>query len=343
VYRHPIKRFEATFVAQWETFEKVGKATDFDVDGNSRLFLADWRGGGFSYLGNNKPKTKKVMKDGKEVEEPIYYPNGTVQIITAKDVKPNVYIDVTKLSDADLVKQLSSKSAVQRLETQRQIIDRNKAELAKPVLAIAQSGSEHLYARVAAIFTYKQLLGAKANAGLVALAKDAAVREFALRALADRTTQLEGVPVQLFVDALNDADPRVRLQAVIGLQRLGAKDAASAMLAAAAKWPADESKLGEGEHYRLPHTVIAALQRLGNAKACLAALADPAQRNIAFRAIQGIHSDEAVDGLLALSLSGDDAVAKIKAGADVVQIYTGLIYKGPALVKEAALAIRDRA
>jgi putative heme-binding domain-containing protein len=308
VYRHPIKRFEATFVAQFETFEKVGKATDFDVDGNSRLFLADWRGGGFKYLGEGKPKTKKVMKDGKEVEEPIYYPNGTVQIITAKDVKPNIYIDVTKLSDADLVKQLSSKSAVQRLETQRQILDRNKAELAEPVLTIAQSGSEHLYARVAAIFTYKQLLGAKANAALVALAKDAGVREFALRALADRTTQLAGVPVQLFVDALNDADPRVRLQAVIGLQRLGAKDAAPAMLAAAAKWPADESKLGEGEHYRLPHTVIAALQRLGNAKACLAALADPAQRNIAFRAIQGIHSDEAVDGLLALSLSGDDAV-----------------------------------
>jgi len=42
-------------------------------------------------------------------------------------------------------------------------------------------------------------------------------------------------------------------------------------------------------------------------------------------------------------LSGDDAVAKIKAGADVVQIYTGLIYKGPALVKEAALAIRNHA
>ena len=42
-------------------------------------------------------------------------------------------------------------------------------------------------------------------------------------------------------------------------------------------------------------------------------------------------------------LSGADAVAKIQAGADVVQIYTGLIYKGPALVKEAALAIRDHA
>ena len=39
-------------------------------------------------------------------------------------------------------------------------------------------------------------------------------------------------------------------------------------------------------------------------------------------------------------ISGADAVAKIKAGADVVQIYTGLIYKGPELVREAAAAIK---
>jgi dihydroorotate dehydrogenase len=39
-------------------------------------------------------------------------------------------------------------------------------------------------------------------------------------------------------------------------------------------------------------------------------------------------------------LSGQDAVSKVEAGADLVQIYTGLIYKGPALVKEAALALK---
>jgi dihydroorotate dehydrogenase len=39
-------------------------------------------------------------------------------------------------------------------------------------------------------------------------------------------------------------------------------------------------------------------------------------------------------------LSADDAVSKIQAGADVVQIYTGLIYKGPELVRQAALAIQ---
>ena len=38
--------------------------------------------------------------------------------------------------------------------------------------------------------------------------------------------------------------------------------------------------------------------------------------------------------------SGDQARAKIAAGADLVQIYTGLIYQGPALVSEAANAIK---
>jgi dihydroorotate dehydrogenase len=40
-------------------------------------------------------------------------------------------------------------------------------------------------------------------------------------------------------------------------------------------------------------------------------------------------------------LSAEDAVGKIRAGADVVQIYTGLIYEGPALVSRAARALRD--
>jgi dihydroorotate dehydrogenase len=40
-------------------------------------------------------------------------------------------------------------------------------------------------------------------------------------------------------------------------------------------------------------------------------------------------------------MSAADAVSKIDAGADVVQIYTGLIYKGPNLVKDAALAIKN--
>lgn len=40
-------------------------------------------------------------------------------------------------------------------------------------------------------------------------------------------------------------------------------------------------------------------------------------------------------------LSGEDARAKIDAGASLVQLYTGLIYQGPALVHECAQALKQ--
>lgn len=40
-------------------------------------------------------------------------------------------------------------------------------------------------------------------------------------------------------------------------------------------------------------------------------------------------------------LSGEDARAKIDAGASLVQLYTGLIYRGPALVHECAQALKQ--
>jgi dihydroorotate dehydrogenase len=39
-------------------------------------------------------------------------------------------------------------------------------------------------------------------------------------------------------------------------------------------------------------------------------------------------------------MSGEDAAAKIAAGASLVQFYSGFIYRGPDLVGEAAAAIR---
>jgi len=39
----------------------------------------------------------------------------------------------------------------------------------------------------------------------------------------------------------------------------------------------------------------------------------------------------------------EDALSKIQAGADLVQIYTGLIYGGPALVAQTAQLLKHRA
>jgi dihydroorotate dehydrogenase len=38
-------------------------------------------------------------------------------------------------------------------------------------------------------------------------------------------------------------------------------------------------------------------------------------------------------------MSGADAIEKIEAGASLVQLYSGMIYKGPSLVGEVASAL----
>ena len=40
-------------------------------------------------------------------------------------------------------------------------------------------------------------------------------------------------------------------------------------------------------------------------------------------------------------LNCDDALEKIRAGADLLQIYTGFIYKGPSLIKNISQKIVD--
>ena len=293
VHHHPLKPFEATFVAEQGVFRKVRHAVDIDVDGSSRLYIADWRAGGYDYRGPGKPQ-------------------GMVQQVVATSVKPHVYTDVTKAKPDELVRLLASPSAVQRLEASRRILDLQLKAQAPAVLALAADKQAQLYPRVAAIFTYKQLLGVEATPALVRLTEDAAVREFALRALTDRLTQLKGVPKAPFVKALQDASARVRLQAVVGLARLGAEETTPQILEAASQWvnlPADATK---GEYLRLPHVTVNALAQLGNTKALLAAVNVKGQRELALRALQMLHQPAVVEGLIALTQSSED---QIKVGA----------------------------
>jgi len=40
--------------------------------------------------------------------------------------------------------------------------------------------------------------------------------------------------------------------------------------------------------------------------------------------------------------SAEDAIEKIQAGADLIQLYTGFIYEGPALIKEINKALIEK-
>jgi putative heme-binding domain-containing protein len=153
--------------------------------------------------------------------------------------------------------------------------------------------------RVAAIFTLEQLLGRDAIAMLVKLAVDPGIREFALKALADRRENEASIPAQPFLDGLTDSNPRVRLQAVVALGRLSKAKAASALVARTA----DDDPL-------VAHVAVKALVALNAVPACLAALdpADPKLAPGAARALQAMHCTEAVDGLISKLANSPDSV-----------------------------------
>jgi putative heme-binding domain-containing protein len=132
------------------------------------------------------------------------------------------------MSDADVAGLLRTASAKTRLNAQQELLRRGKGGSA--VLAVANDKAASGESRVAAIFTLKQLLGAKSHSDLIKLAKDPAVQEHALRALADRTTQVDGIPLTPFLAGLKSSNPRVQVAAAVGLGRLGNKSAVSALL-----------------------------------------------------------------------------------------------------------------
>ena len=297
IYYHPWQRKGASYEVKQEVFAALPHATDIDVDGSSRLYLADWRNGSFNYAGKDKPV-------------------GLIHQVTVKGGTPAKHEDVTKASDSRLVELLASASSVQRLEAQRQILKRGlKPDFAKGILAIAKDSGKSIEARVAAIFTFKQLYGKDSSKDLAPLTADSTIREYVLRAMTDRRSQLDGVPTKPYLDALTDADPRVALQALIGIQRLGQKDATKSILAASTGWKE------QGISPRLMHTAVAVLRSLGQVELLIAAAQETSTRTLALRSLERIQSMESVDALLKLVASTKDKDLEIDSLLALARLY----------------------
>lgn len=269
VYLHPLTPNGASWKAGQQVFLRIPRPTDIDADGRGRLYVSSWKDGGFDYSGPNI---------------------GFVVCLTPKDHKPVAFPDLKKASDAELLRYVVSPSGVCRLYAQREILRRGaRADLVAGLEKQAATEGA-LAGRAAALFTLKQLEGERSHAALLRLARLDAVREYALRALADNRKELDAVPVQPFVDGLKDADARVRVQAVIGLARLSKVSAAPALLSLTA----DADPV-------VAHVAVNALIALRAGAVCLKALATASAREAAgaLRVLQELHEPAVVDGLLA--------------------------------------------
>jgi len=282
LYINRLKPDGASFQQKEEEFIQLPQITDLDVDGSGRLYLSAWDGAGYS---------------GDAAK-------GYVVRAVPKDWTYKAFPDLKAASASDLANLLKSASAVARLNASQELLTRPVEESSKLSLQIANDASLPLYARVAGVYTYAQATRENGIPSLVQLTKDKDLREFALRALADRKTGLQNVPTEPFLAALKDPSERVQAAAIVGLNRLGRIATAQSLLATPV--PATfvaPSKNEEGPHAKpnaaiiLPHLAVRALVNMNAVDDCVNAIGT-ANSTLALWALRYMYDTKAVDGLI---------------------------------------------
>lgn len=324
VFSHDLPARGPTFDAQQDTFVRIPRPTDIDVDASGRMYVSSWKDGRFSYQGE-------------------YI--GFVAQIVPEDLTPSTVPDVTVMKPAELGQQLGSPSAAMRHHVQREILRRfgdsmttdaaaganedgtkEQREMVVRLSVLASDPQQSLNARVIAVYTLKQLLGADSHSLLADLMSDERLAEHCLRAMADRTSQSAGVDVGLFVDALSHHNPRVQAAALIGLGRLP-RQRAAAVAASLLPFTVFDPAQTDGDDWRnphpervLPHLAVQTLVRLQAVDACVAALTGP-YRSGALWALRSMHSQQAVDGLFRVLSTQRDPQLRQDVWSTLIRLY----------------------
>jgi len=268
VTRHPLKNAGASFTPGKESFIELSRPTGIDEDGEGHLYVASWKGATFTYAGPNA---------------------GYIVRVTPTGNKPTPFPNLAQTSDAQLLGYLASPSAVWRMNIAREILRRDHKDVFAPGLEKIALTDASPAVRVAAIFTLNQLLGADAHDALLRIAKNDSLRQYALKALADRKKDAANVPTTVFADALKDPNPAVRLQAVIALDRLDRRAAAAAIL-----------PLTVDSDISVAHVAFRALAAFHASDVCFQAL-DQSQTALfpgVMRVLRNIRDAKVVDGLI---------------------------------------------
>lgn len=305
VYIHNLPANGPTFDAHQDVFLRIPRPTDIDVDGSGRMYVSSWKNGKFSYSGPDV---------------------GFVAQITPIDYTPKPFPDLNESSDQQLIEYLAHPSAVYRLHSQWEFLRRKVSpESLSQLMMLARSPDTPVYGRVAAIYTLKQAIPA-ANAMLIQALKDSVVREYAIRAITDRATQMEGLNKELFLNLLQDENPRVQGQSLIALGRLGDPTAGEYILPLTLRSeeypkPTEEPLYKQADPGRvLPHLAVRALQASNAHKACLDAIGGPYSEG-AFWALKYMHTSDATTGLIAKLSRTQDAALRQQIVNTLIRLY----------------------
>ncbi|MET4082909.1 putative heme-binding domain-containing protein [Pedobacter sp. UYP30] len=306
LYIHRVKPDGATFTQKDEEFIKLPQITDLDVDGSGRLYLSAWDGAGYS---GNPSK-------------------GYVGRVVPNNWEYKAFPDLPKLSERKLGDLLKSPSAVARLNASQELLRRPAKQAATVALKIASDKSLSLESRVAGIYTYAQIAAESGIASLTEFTKEATMREFALRILADRKAWAPKVSIEPFLAGLKDTSLRVQAAATIGLGRLGNPAAIPALLQTKvpASFVAPGKDVPEGPHATpnspiiIPHLAVRALLALNAVDDCVAAIGTD-NSTLALWTLRYMHNEKAVNGLIAAYKKASDSKLKTEILTTVSRLY----------------------
>ncbi len=303
VLSHRLPAHGATFDAQQDTFLTIPRPTDADADASGRLFVSSWKNGGFSF---DRPDV------------------GFVALITPEDYIPKPAPVYAELTDDQLVAALNHPSDAGRLHAQREIL-RRPSVTAAALTAAARNTSSTAWARIAALWTLRQKDWDGFRAAFAGLLIDPVLREHAIRAAADRSTQLDKSLFAPIFSKLDDPNPRVQAATIVALGRYADLRAASALLHVAQR--TEPAPAGHADAWRNPdpgrvlqHLAVQALVDLQAVETCLAAVGGPLEEQ-ALSALQRIHQTATVDGLFQLLNGTYDARRRTALWTALVRLY----------------------
>lgn len=305
LFIHRVTDDGASFTQDEEPFIEFPQITDVDVDATGQLFMAAWDGAGYRGDSSKGFVVRAIPQ------------NWVLESI------PNLKeISVSKLGDL-----LKSGSSVTRLHAQQELLYRSKNEAAPVAWKIASNKHLPLEVRVAGIFTYAQIARNEGIDNLVKLTSEKDVQEFALRALTDRKSGIGNVPIEPFVDALKSSSQRVQVAALVGMGRMGRKEAAEYLLEISAPStflaPANGT---EGLHSSpnseiIPaHIAVRSLVNLHAVDACVEAISGE-NSTLALWALRYMHDAKAVDGLIAAYENAESKSLRTKILTTLSRLY----------------------
>ena len=261
IYRHPVSDEGASVSVGQSEFLGIERATDLDVDANSRIYAASWKGATFTYAGEEA---------------------GYVVQLKPKAYAPPTLPDATRDSDETWLRLLKDPSHRRRLEAQRVLVrrawldpERGRA-IERALIEIAKDGSATIKSRIAALFGYVQIAKQRAIPTLLDLCSDADLLPWTIRAFADLDAVANPEYLTVLRNALSTAQPRTILEALVASARAGDGG-----------WGNSEESTSTVERVK-----VDALQRVADAVAAHLGSRDPVIRHTASLALAKLRGTE---------------------------------------------------